>query len=281
MLTISGSSSFSKANVVVRAAQPALVAELVKRDAAHRAGLLVELGQLLGRLPDGQLLGQHAAARLGAAAGSSSAGVRYCRACSSHRCSSCGLPPVNSVMWKVAGLSHFWHFMAIRLHRLAQAGSPTSAMPSRRKSARPLSQILHAGTNHSESQSRQWDSNSGLRSGLSMASDPRRRGASAVSAIAAADNTVRAAASYDRCCRCCHARRCKLALAIALTSGSLAFMQAVASAVRVGSRPRCAATAPAKLVPTRVPLSRLRDLPQAGQGRHAWCPSIAGWSATR
>ena len=38
--------------------------------------------------------------------------VRYSRAWSSHRCSSCGLPSVNSVMWNVAGLSHFWHRIA-------------------------------------------------------------------------------------------------------------------------------------------------------------------------
>ncbi len=43
-------------HVVVRAAQPALAAELVERDAADRAGLLVELGQFFGRLPDGHLL---------------------------------------------------------------------------------------------------------------------------------------------------------------------------------------------------------------------------------
>ena len=45
-----------KAHVIVRAAQPALAAEIVERDPAHRAGLLVQLGQLLGRLPHGHLL---------------------------------------------------------------------------------------------------------------------------------------------------------------------------------------------------------------------------------
>ena len=48
-----------EANVIVRAAQPALAAELVKRDAAHRAGLLIELRQFLGGLADGHLMGQH------------------------------------------------------------------------------------------------------------------------------------------------------------------------------------------------------------------------------
>src|SRR6185312_3404762 len=46
-----------KADVVVRAAQPALIAELEKRDPADRAGLLVEPGQFLRRAAD-QLLGQ-------------------------------------------------------------------------------------------------------------------------------------------------------------------------------------------------------------------------------
>ena len=41
-----------EADVIVRAAQPALAAELVEGDAADRAGLLVQLGQLLGRLAD-------------------------------------------------------------------------------------------------------------------------------------------------------------------------------------------------------------------------------------
>ena len=36
----------------MRTSQPALVAELVKRDSANRAGTLVEPGQFLGRLPD-------------------------------------------------------------------------------------------------------------------------------------------------------------------------------------------------------------------------------------
>ena len=42
-----------EADIVVRAAQAALVAEFEERDAANRAGLLVEPGQLLGRLPHG------------------------------------------------------------------------------------------------------------------------------------------------------------------------------------------------------------------------------------
>ena len=40
----------------MRAAQAALAAEFVKSDPAHRTGLLVEVGQFLGRLPDGHLL---------------------------------------------------------------------------------------------------------------------------------------------------------------------------------------------------------------------------------
>ena len=52
-----------EADVVVRAAEPALLAELQERDAAHRAGPLVEPGQLLGRLADGQMLGQQAGHR--------------------------------------------------------------------------------------------------------------------------------------------------------------------------------------------------------------------------
>ena len=48
-------------DVVVRAAEPPLVAELVERDAAHRTGLLVQLGQLFGGLADGKLLGQRPA----------------------------------------------------------------------------------------------------------------------------------------------------------------------------------------------------------------------------
>ena len=71
---------FLETDVVVRAAQPALVAELVERDAAHRARPLIELGQLFGRLAELQLLGQHVRPALGATAGSSSACVRYCRA---------------------------------------------------------------------------------------------------------------------------------------------------------------------------------------------------------
>ncbi len=43
-------------HVIVGAAEPALAAELVKRDPAHRTGLLVEMGQFFGRLADGHLL---------------------------------------------------------------------------------------------------------------------------------------------------------------------------------------------------------------------------------
>ena len=46
-----------EADVVVRTAQPALVAELVEGDPADRAGLLIQLRQLLGGLTDGHLLG--------------------------------------------------------------------------------------------------------------------------------------------------------------------------------------------------------------------------------
>ena len=46
-----------EAHVVVRAAQPSLAAELVERDAADRAGLLIQPRQFLGRLADGHLLG--------------------------------------------------------------------------------------------------------------------------------------------------------------------------------------------------------------------------------
>src|SRR5947207_4006983 len=49
---------FFEAHVVVRAAEPPLVAELVKRNPADRAGPLVEPGQLFGSLADGQLLRQ-------------------------------------------------------------------------------------------------------------------------------------------------------------------------------------------------------------------------------
>ena len=68
-----------EADVVVRAAEPALVAELVKRDAADRAGPLVEPGQFLGRLADGQLLGQHAGHAGSDRAARRPTGVRYCR----------------------------------------------------------------------------------------------------------------------------------------------------------------------------------------------------------
>jgi hypothetical protein len=47
-------------DVVVGAAKSAVIAKLVERDAAHRTRALVELGQLFGRLADGQLMGQHA-----------------------------------------------------------------------------------------------------------------------------------------------------------------------------------------------------------------------------
>ncbi len=57
MFRISGSNCALKADVVVRAAQPALAAELEERDPADRAGLLIDLGQLLGGLADGHLLG--------------------------------------------------------------------------------------------------------------------------------------------------------------------------------------------------------------------------------
>ena len=43
-------------HIIVRAAQAALAAEFVKSDPAHRTGLLVEVGQFFGRLPDGHLL---------------------------------------------------------------------------------------------------------------------------------------------------------------------------------------------------------------------------------
>ena len=48
-----------EADVVVRAAQPPLAAELVERDAAYRASLLVQPGQLFRRLTDRHLLRQH------------------------------------------------------------------------------------------------------------------------------------------------------------------------------------------------------------------------------
>ena len=43
-------------HVIVRTAEAALAAEFVKSDPAHRTGLLVEVGQFFGRLPDGHLL---------------------------------------------------------------------------------------------------------------------------------------------------------------------------------------------------------------------------------
>ncbi len=125
MLRINGSNWALEADVVVRAAQPPLAAELVEGDPADRAGLLIQLGQLLGRLADGHLLGHllgqgrgHARRRRPAR---SPGCVRYSRACSSQRCNSCGLPPVSSVMWNVAGLSHCWHFIS------------TSSEPSHRR----------------------------------------------------------------------------------------------------------------------------------------------------
>src|SRR3954453_11962072 len=40
-------------------------------------------------------------------------GARNLRAPSSQRCSSFGFPSTRSVMWKVAGFSHFWHFIVV------------------------------------------------------------------------------------------------------------------------------------------------------------------------
>ena len=77
-----------EADVVVRASQSPLVAELVERDSADRAGLLIQSIQLVGGLAQ-LVLGQHAAGGGAAGAlGSPSSGVRYCRAWSSHRCNS-------------------------------------------------------------------------------------------------------------------------------------------------------------------------------------------------
>ncbi len=137
MFMISGSSCLLEADVVVRAAQPALAAELVERDAADRAGLLVELGQLLGRLADGHLLGQRRRPCWARRPVRTRSAVRYCRACSSQRCNSCGLPPVSSVMWNVAGLSHCWHFIATLLppHE-PQPPHPTLSREGRRSNGR-------------------------------------------------------------------------------------------------------------------------------------------------
>ena len=52
-----------EADVVVRAAEAALLAEFEERDAADRAGALVEPGELFGRFADGQVLGQQAGHR--------------------------------------------------------------------------------------------------------------------------------------------------------------------------------------------------------------------------
>ncbi len=46
-------------NVIVGAAQAPLAAELVKSNAAYRARLLIQLGQLFGGLADGHLVRQH------------------------------------------------------------------------------------------------------------------------------------------------------------------------------------------------------------------------------
>ena len=98
MFTSSGSSSFVEAHVVVRAAEPALLAELKKRDAAHRARPLVEPRQLLGRLADGQVLANSPAIVGSTSDASSDGGARNLCAHSSHRCSSFGLPSTRSVM---------------------------------------------------------------------------------------------------------------------------------------------------------------------------------------
>ena len=49
-----------EAHVIVRATEPTLMTKLIERDAAHRASLLVQLGQILGRLSDCQLLSERA-----------------------------------------------------------------------------------------------------------------------------------------------------------------------------------------------------------------------------
>ena len=94
-----------KADVIVRAAQPPLVAELEERDPADRDTPAGRAGPVLrpSARPPTAAPAPRPGSGLAGCSGSDS--VRYSRACSSQRCNSCGLPPVNSVMWKVAGLS--------------------------------------------------------------------------------------------------------------------------------------------------------------------------------
>ncbi len=96
--------------VVVRTAQPARVAELQERDLADRADLLVGRRRLAerARTADDQLLGQlaHRAAPTSPRAGPGAAGRAR------RRSGTRGASPSRvSVMWNVAGLAHFWHFM--------------------------------------------------------------------------------------------------------------------------------------------------------------------------
>src|SRR5438045_7432469 len=50
--------------------------------------------------------------------------LRYSRAWVSQRCTSSGTPPVISVMWIVAVLSHFWHFIEVDPTRARPAATP-------------------------------------------------------------------------------------------------------------------------------------------------------------
>ena len=97
-------------NKCSRADSPdALAAKLIERDPADRTTLLIQRGQFFGRLPDRHLLGHllHLLRQTGRhAAGLAAGGGQILPGMILAQMHFLRLPPVNSVMWNVAGFSH-------------------------------------------------------------------------------------------------------------------------------------------------------------------------------